>query len=76
MPVATLATSEGGIVGAAICALVGAGCYAGVAEAADRIVVESGPRYEPGADVGAYGRAYDRFRAFHDALVPLWKAYA
>jgi xylulokinase len=62
MPVATLATSEGGIIGAAICALVGAGCYAGVAEAADRIVVESGPRYEPGAD--------------HDALVPVWKAYA
>ncbi|NJC73416.1 hypothetical protein HC031_27375 [Planosporangium thailandense] len=75
MPVATLATSDGGIVGAAICALVGAGCYASVAEAAERIVVESGTRYEPGPDIAAYASAYERFRAFHDALIPVWKAY-
>jgi xylulokinase len=75
MPVATLDTSEGGIVGAAICALVGAGYYGGVAEAADEIVAESGQRYEPGADAATYDAAYERFRAFHDALTPVWKAF-
>jgi sugar (pentulose or hexulose) kinase len=75
MPVATLATSEGGIVGAAILALVGVGCYGSVVEAAEQIVAESG-RYEPGEDAAAYGPAYERFRVVHDALTPVWKAHA
>lgn len=74
MPVATLATSEGGIVGAAILALVGAGRYPSVAAAADHIVAEAGPRCEPGADSAAYLVAYQRFKAVHDALVPVWEA--
>jgi xylulokinase len=74
MPVATLASSEGGIVGAAILALVGAGLYPSVAEAAEQIVAEAGPRCEPGADAAAYASAYKRFKTVHDALVPVWDA--
>jgi xylulokinase len=74
MPVATLATTEGGIVGAAILALVGAGLYLSVADAAEQIVAEAGPRCQPGADSAAYATAYARFKTVHDALVPVWEA--
>jgi len=73
LPVARLRTSEGGLVGAAILALVGAGCYADVPAAADAIVHVDGPPTVPGQDIGAYAEQFMFFRAVHDALAPVWQ---
>jgi xylulokinase len=71
-PVQTLASTEGGILGAAILAGVGAGWYPDAAAGAGRVVRPSGtwaPRAEGAA---AYQRAFAMFCAVHDALSGLW----
>ena len=71
-PVQTLASTEGGIIGAAILAGVGAGWYRDAGAGAARVVRPSGT-WSPAAEaVAVYERAFRTFCAAHDALDRLW----
>jgi xylulokinase len=71
-PVQTLASTEGGILGAAILAGVGAGWYADAGAGAARVVRPAGT-WSPAAEaVAAYERTFQIFCAAHDALDGLW----
>jgi xylulokinase len=71
-PVQTLASTEGGILGAAILAGVGAGWYPDAGAGAARAVRPSGT-WSPAAEaVAAYERTFQMFCAAHDALDGLW----
>ncbi|HET7559042.1 MAG TPA: FGGY-family carbohydrate kinase, partial [Limnochordia bacterium] len=68
--VLTLAIDEGPAFGAALLAGVGAGWFAGAAEAAEALVkIGGGCAPDPG-DQGAYEAAYQRYRALYPALKP------
>ena len=71
-PVSVLADREGGILGAALLAGLGAGWYDDAAEAAEH-VVELGQRWTPRPQaVQRYRAAYTTFRSVHDELDPGW----
>jgi xylulokinase len=75
-PVQALASAEGGILGAAILAGVGAGWYPDAAAGARRVVRPSAP-LAPAPEVSAaYERAFRTFCAAHDALESLWPRWA
>jgi xylulokinase len=75
-PVQTLSNTEGGILGAAILAGVGAGWYRD-AEAGARRVVRPSATLAPAADItAAYERAFRTFCAAHDALEGLWPQWS
>jgi xylulokinase len=71
-PVQTLACTEGGILGAAILAGVGAGWYPDAAEGAVHVVRASGSWAPAAGAAAAYERAFRVFCAVHDALDGLW----
>jgi len=71
-PVQTLVCTEGGILGAAILAGVGAGWYPDAAAGAARVVRPSGTWAPAAEGVAAYERAFQVFCAAHDALDSLW----
>jgi xylulokinase len=74
-PVQTLACTEGGILGAAILAGVGAGWYPDARVGAARVVRLSGT-WAPAAEaVAAYEQAFLLFCAAHDALEDLWSRW-
>jgi xylulokinase len=65
-------TTEGGALGAALLAAVGAGWYPSAAEAADK-VVQLGGTWDPhNGAVSRYESVYAAFCRVHDALHPLW----
>lgn len=71
-PVLTLDCAEGGILGAAILAGVGAGWYPDAAAGADQVIRAAG-RWEPEpSDAAAYQAAFGDFCAAHDVLQELW----
>ena len=71
-PVQTLACTEGGLLGAAILAGVGAGWYPDAASGAEQVIGPAG-HWEPRPEaVAAYDRAFATFCAVHDALEDLW----
>ncbi|HTV99126.1 MAG TPA: FGGY family carbohydrate kinase [Streptosporangiaceae bacterium] len=71
-PVQTLASGEGGILGASILAGVGAGWYPDAAAGARRVVRPSAT-WAPAAETAAvYDRAFRTFCTAHDALQDLW----
>ena len=75
LPVQRLACDEGGLLGAALLAMVGAGWYADLAEAAAGAVAVS-DRYEPQPEaVARYDRAYRTYLAVHDAQAHLWESW-
>ena len=71
-PVQTLACTEGGILGAAILAGVGAGWYPDAAAGAARVIRPSGTWAPEAGAAAAYERAFRLFCAVHDALDGLW----
>jgi xylulokinase len=71
-PVQTLACTEGGILGAAILAGVGAGWYPDAAGGAVHVVRPSGSWAPAAGAAAAYERAFQVFCAVHDALDGLW----
>jgi xylulokinase len=74
-PVQTLAMTEGGIVGAAILAGVGAGWYPDAAAGAEQVIRPAG-NWIPAPDaVAAYQAVFASFCAVHDALDPLWAGW-
>lgn len=73
VPVARLRCPEGGLLGAALLAGVGAGWYPDVAAGADEIVGEADETLPADEDRSAYDSAYERFCRVHDAVDPLWK---
>ena len=73
--IATVSTTEGAAFGAAMLAAVGAGWFARVDEAVDR-VVHLRPVAEPGPDASAYAAALERYRALYPALRPTFGAIA
>jgi xylulokinase len=71
-PVETLTSTEGGLLGAAILAGVGAGWYPDPATGAEQ-VIKPAARWDPdAAAVRTYDAAYTTFCAAHDALNDLW----
>jgi xylulokinase len=72
-PVETVAGSEGGIVGAAVLAGVGAGWYPDAASGAEAVVKPDRVWYPEGGAVGSYDKAFRTFCAVHDALEPAWE---
>lgn len=71
-PVQTLACTEGGLLGAAILAGVGAGWYPDAAAGAEQVIRPAG-RWDPRPeDAAAYDRVFETFCAVHDALAGLW----
>ena len=71
-PVSVLADREGGILGAALLAGLGAGWHDDAAEAAEH-AVELGQRWLPRPEsVQRYRAAYTTFRSVHDELDPGW----
>jgi xylulokinase len=71
-PVQTLAQTEGGILGAAILAGVGAGWYPDAATGAEQ-VIRPAVTWTPAPDAAAvYGEVFRNFCAVHDALAALW----
>jgi xylulokinase len=73
--IATVSTTEGAAFGAAVLAAVGAGWFASVDEAVER-VVRVLPVAEPGRDASAYAEALNRYRALYPALRPIFGAIA
>ena len=74
-PVQTLTLTEGGIVGAAILAGVGAGWYRDAAAGAEQVIRTAGT-WTPGSDaVRAYETAFRNFCAVHEALDGAWTAW-
>jgi xylulokinase len=71
-PVQTLACTEGGILGAAILAGVGAGWYSDAAAGAAHVVRPSGTWQPTAETTAAYERSYREFCTAHDALEGLW----
>jgi xylulokinase len=71
-PVRTLASTEGGIQGAAILAGVGAGWYPDAAAGADEVVQPAETWTPSPAAAGAYQAAFRTFCLVHDALDGLW----
>jgi xylulokinase len=65
--------TQGAAYGAAILAGVAAGCFPGVAAAAEAVVGEA-ETTRPGAQRAAYGRAYDGYRDLYPALAPFFRA--
>jgi xylulokinase len=71
-PVSALAAREGGIVGAALLAGVGAGWYDNARGAAEALDAPS-RHWQPRAEVSArYRQGYATFRSVHDSLDPGW----
>jgi xylulokinase len=71
-PVSVLADREGGVLGAALLAGLGAGWHDDAAEAAEH-AVELGHRWRPRPEaVQRYRAAYATFRSVHDELDPGW----
>jgi xylulokinase len=71
-PVQTLAVTEGGILGAAILAGVGAGWYRDAAAGA-RDAIQQAATWTPSPDAAlAYERTFSLFCAVHDTLDALW----
>ena len=69
--VRVMASDESTALGAAMLAGVGAGTFAGLDEAVERLAVVEPKVYEPDrATAGAYDDAYGRYRALFDALEP------
>ncbi len=68
--VVTVNTVHGAAFGAALLAGVGAGMFAGVAEAAGALVRETGST-APGPNASIYPESYQRYRALYPALAPL-----
>ncbi|HUA40079.1 MAG TPA: FGGY family carbohydrate kinase [Streptosporangiaceae bacterium] len=76
LPVQTMALTEGGILGAAILAAVGAGWYRDAAAAAEHMV-RPADVWAPQPDAAAaYQQVYRRFCAVHDALTPVWAQWS
>lgn len=73
LPVVTTNAVEGGAMGAAILASVGAGVYPGVPEAADALIRETG-RTEP-SNHSAYNETYQTFRSLYPALQPCFAGW-
>jgi xylulokinase len=75
-PVQTLGQTEGGILGAAILAGVGAGWYPDAAAGADEVARPAGT-WTPSADAAAaYETVFGTFCAVHDALETLWAGWS
>ena len=75
--VRVMASDESTALGAAMLAGVGAGTFAGLDEAVERLAVLEPAAYEPDPDHGAaYDDAYGRYRALFDAVEPGFAAYA
>lgn len=69
--VRVMASAESTAVGAAMLAGVGAGTFAGLDEAVERLALMESAAYEPDpATRSAYDDAYDRSRALFDAVEP------
>ncbi len=74
-PVSVLAAREGGILGAALLAGLGAGWYDDAAAAAEQ-VAEPGQRWRPRPEAAErYRAAYATFRSVHDGLDPGWERW-
>jgi L-xylulokinase len=72
LPVSLTDAKEGGALGAAICAGVGAGVYGSVTEGADR-AIHIARTYEPNpARVERLEAAYQRYQKVIETLRPLW----
>ncbi|HEU5417010.1 MAG TPA: FGGY family carbohydrate kinase [Streptosporangiaceae bacterium] len=75
-PVQTLNCAEGGILGAALLAGVGAGWYPDAAAGADQLI-RAACTWEPDpAETAVYQSAFGDFCAAHDALQELWRRWA
>jgi xylulokinase len=75
-PITTLRNFEGGVVGAAILAGLGAGVYPDVT-AAVAALVETGCGYAPDpARLSYYGRCYRLYKSLHDGFQPFYKEVA
>jgi xylulokinase len=75
-PVQTMALTEGGILGAAVLAAVGAGWHRDAAAAAEQMV-RPAQVWTPSPDaVPVYQEAYRGFCLVHDALAPVWDQWA
>ena len=74
-PVQTLASAEGGILGASILAGVGAGWYPDAAAGARRVVSPSATWAPAAAAMARYAGAFRTFCTVHDALHGLWPRF-
>ena len=74
-PVRALELTEGGILGAAILAAVGAGWYPDAATGADQMVRLAEVRVPSDESAALCARAYRNFCAVHDALQPVWASW-
>jgi xylulokinase len=75
-PLQTMALTEGGILGAAILAAVGAGWHRDAIAAAEQMV-RPARVFRPSPDAAArYQEAYRRFCLVHDALTPVWNQWS
>lgn len=73
--VRVMASDESTALGAAMLAGVGAGTFAGLDEAVDRLAVLEPGAYEPDPGTrSAYDDAYGRYRALFDAVEPVFAA--
>jgi xylulokinase len=73
--VRVMATDESTALGAAMLAGIGAGTFADLDDAVERLAVVEPTGYEPDASaLPAYDEAYGRYRALFDALEPGWTA--
>ena len=68
----TLACAEGGLLGAAILAGVGAGWYPDAASGAEQVIRPAG-QWDPRPEAASvYDRSFATFCAVHDALEGMW----
>ena len=74
-PVQTLALTEGGVLGAAILAGVGAGWYPDAAAGADEVVRVAETWNPSAAAARRYEAVFGTFCAVHDALDPVWRTW-
>lgn len=75
MPVVTVNVTEGAAYGAALLAMVGTDCFEDVAAASKAIIKETS-RIEPGSNVGAYKKAYVRYKEAYPSLKSYFRGYA
>jgi xylulokinase len=72
VPVATLASQEGGALGAAILAMVATGEYGSVPEACAAVVRDQETVEPRGEEAEMYARGHEVYRAMYPALRPLY----
>jgi xylulokinase len=75
LPVQRITSAEGGLLGTAMLAQVGAGWYPDVASAAEALVVPADVSQPDPGSRGSYAQAYRRFRSAHAAADALWESW-